>query len=396
VPIYHPSTLSLISTAWLFAAVLGLGASAHAADSPATNHPPEFGHPIGIHSPERRATLVPAGRTLEYRIEAFDPDGDAVTFEAKGLPEFAKLDPRQGILSLAPAANERGSHRIQVDVSDGRAVSRFVLMVTVSANQAPAVNAERLPPFIVGSRQTRRLALFVDPEHDPLTVVSARVPKGASVAATGHEVELAWQPTDADVGEHPYAIEVSDGLLRSRLEGTLFVVPSWRGSDWSTRLVPSFGTAAFVTHAGDAYAGGTFDLTLFARRRPAHEGIACVSMKFDGDCNASHLRLYANFELLESPTAGGPALFSYSFGYAGSFESYPVRRYLIPFYAFEFGGLFHEGLGHYAGIRPELGVYLWADHRAWLRLSIGERLLPTELTQLSGPTLSLSAMLVPW
>jgi hypothetical protein len=337
-----------------------------------------------------------AGRTLEYRIEAFDPDGDPLTFEASELPEFARLDPRQGILSFAPGANQLGSHRIDVDVSDGRAVSRFVLMVTVSANQAPVVNVERLPPFIVGGRQTRHLTVFVDPERDALTVVSARVPKGASAVAEGHEVKLDWQPTDADAGEHPYAIEVSDGLLRSRVEGTLFVVPSWRASDWSTALVPSFGTAAFVTHAGDAYAGGTFDLTLFARRRSAQQGIACVSLKFDGDCHASHLRFYANFELLKSPSAGGPALFSYSFGYAGSFEAYPVRRYLIPFYAFEFGGVFHEGIGHYAGIRPELGIYLWADHRAWLSLVIGERLLPTELTRLSGPTLSLSAMLVPW
>ena len=337
-----------------------------------------------------------AGRTLEYRIEAFDPDGDPLTFEASELPEFARLDPRQGILSFAPGANQLGSHRIEVIVSDGRAVSRFVLTLTVIANQAPVVAVDRFPLLIVGARQPRRLTVFSDPERDPLTIVSARLPKAARAAAGGHEVELDWQPTDADAGEHPYSIEVSDGLLRSRVEGTLFVVPSWRALKWSTGMVPSFGPAAFVTHAGDAYAGGTFDLTLFARRRSAQEGIACVSMKFDGDCHASHLRFYANFELLKSSSAGGPALFSYSFGYAGSFEAYPVRRCLIPFYAFEFGGVFHEELGHYAGIRPEIGVYLWADHRAWLKLALGERLLPTELTQLSGPTLSLSAMLVPW
>jgi hypothetical protein len=392
----HPSTPAWITAARLFAAISGVGATAHAADGPTTNRPPEFARAPGIHSPEKRDILVSAGRTLEYRVQAFDPDGDSLTFEAKGLPVFARLDPQQGILSLAPGPNQRGSHRIEVDVSDGRAVSRFVLMVTVSANKAPVVALDRVPLVLVGGAQPRHLTVFVDPEQDPLTIVSARVPNTARVAAEGSEVKLDWQPTDANAGEHSYSIEVSDGLLTSRAEGTLFVVPSWRALNWSTALVPSFGTAAFVTHAGDAYAGGSFDLTLFARRRSAQEGIACVSMKFDGDCHASHLRFYASFELLESPAAGGPALFSYGLGYAGSFEAYPVRRYLIPFYAFEFGGLFHEELGHYAGIRPEIGVYLWADHRAWLSLAIGEQLLPAELSQLSGPTLSLSAMLVPW
>ncbi len=47
-------------------------------------------------------------------------------------------------------------------------------------------------------------------------------------------------------------------------------------------------------------------------------------------------------------------------------------------------------------MRPALGVHLWADHRAWLDLAVGEGIVPAELSRLSGPTATLSAMLVPW
>jgi hypothetical protein len=131
-------------------------------------------------------------------------------------------------------------------------------------------------------------------------------------------------------------------------------------------------------------------------RATARNGLRCRLERYDGDCHASLLRFYASFELLDAPSATETALFGYAFGYSGAFETYTGRRWLIPFYALELGGLWRPDAENHFAMRPALGVHLWADHRVWLDLAVGERIVPAELSKLSGPTATLSAMLVPW
>jgi hypothetical protein len=46
--------------------------------------------------------------------------------------------------------------------------------------------------------------------------------------------------------------------------------------------------------------------------------------------------------------------------------------------------------------RPELGVFLWSDESVWIDAAVGLRLVPAELSTLSGPTFALRAQLNPW
>jgi hypothetical protein len=346
-------------------------------------------------APHKNATLVSAGRSESYRVALPTRGSSPLAFRVLSLPDFAKFDAASGTFSLQPRTNQVGIHRAELQVSDGESTFPYTLTVTVTPNHAPAVVDDE--QFLVANRRARPgHTLVADEDQDPLTVVEQRLPAGARLVETGHLISLDWKPTDADVGEHPFTLVVSDGLETTRLEQTLIVVAEWHVADWSTHLVPSLGTTAFVGHSGDTYAGGVFEWTLFARRAPASNGLRCRLESYDGDCHASLFRFYVNSELLDAPRADVPALFSYAFGYAGSLETYTERRWLIPFYAVEIGGLWEKGAGHRFALRPAIGVHLWADHRVWLDLAVGERIVPAELSRLSGPSATLSAMLIPW
>jgi hypothetical protein len=343
----------------------------------------------------KAATMVTAARTKTYRIDLVRHGPAPLAFRVLSSPAFARFDAESGTFTFQPSVDQLGYHKAELEVFDGESTFTYTLMVTVVRNRAPMVTYE--DPLLVANRSSQRqLPLVADEESDPLTVVEQRLPRGARLTETGSGLALDWAPTDADIGEHALTLVVSDGLETTRLERKLHVVPEWHVADWSTHLVPSLGTTGFLSHSGDAFGGAAFEWTLFARRTPARDGLACRLETYDGDCHASLFRLYVNFELLDAPRVDEAALFAYAFGYSGSFETYTERRALVPFYALEIGGLWQDGTGHRFAVRPALGIHLWADHRVWLDLSVGERIVPAELSRLSGPSATLSAMLIPW
>ena len=363
-------------------ALVALGAAAR----------PALADPDG---PHRNATLVFAGRTASYRVDLPAHGPAPLRFRVLSLPEFAKFDADSASFTFQPRVDQIGRHRAELEVFDGESTFPYTLTLTVMPNRAPAVVDDE--QFLVANRRSQSPpTLVADEDHDPLTIIEQRLPSGARLVESGARIWLDWEPSDADVGEHPFTLVVSDGLETTRLEQTLIVVAEWQSADWSTHLVPGFGTTAFVSHSGDTFAGGVFEWTLFARRAPARNGLRCRLESYDGDCHASLLRFYASFELLDAPSATTPALFGYALGYSGSFETYTGRRWLIPFCSLELGGLRQHDAGHHFAMRPSVGVHLWADHRVWLDLAVGERIVPAALSRLSGPTVTLSAMLVPW
>jgi hypothetical protein len=343
----------------------------------------------------KAATIVAAARTKSYRVDLVRHGPAPLAFRVLSSPEFARFDAESGTFTFQPSVDQLGYHKAELEVFDGESTFTYTMMVTVVRNRGPIVTFE--DPLLIANRSSRRqLPLVADEESDHLTVVEQRLPRGARLTETGSGLALDWAPTDADIGEHVLTLVVSDGLETTRLDRKLIVVPERQVAGWSTHLVPSFGTTGFLSHSGDAFGGGALEATLFARRAPARDGLSCRSESYDGDCHASLLRFYVNFELLDAPRVDEAALFTYAFGYSGSFEAYTERRTLIPFYALEIGGLWQEPTGHRFALRPVLGIHLWADHRVWLDLSVGERIVPTELSRLSGPSATLSAMLIPW
>lgn len=373
-------------------------AAAIAVAAATPNHPPAFASADGEGSSlSERRIGVRAGKTLRYPLSAIDPDGDAITYRIEPLPPFARFDPREGVLEFAPTTKNLGSHRFLVDASDGRSVTRLNLVVHVSVNRPPDGTVDRV--LLRGAQASRSEPIQIarDDNGDALTAVSRRIPPRARLVQRESALLLEFEPTEADVGEHAIDLEVTDGDDVSRVRTTLIVVPEWSLHGWSSAFLPVPGAAAFLTQEGESYAGPGFEVTWWVRRRSAYDGIRCA--RFDdhgGECFAGQFRMFGSAEILAETASKAPRLFTYSLGYEGAFESFPNRRYAIPFYGFEGGGLYQSERGHRAQARVSLGLWLLSHERAWLSAALGYRAVPAEVSTLSGATFAVRAQINPW
>jgi hypothetical protein len=241
------------------------------------------------------------------------------------------------------------------------------------------------------------ILLANDQDSDEVTAEVRQLPVGARVIASNGSVSLVWQPTDASVGEHVLVVDVSDGELVTTVRRKIVVIPEWSAENYHRWLLLGGGPSGFVTHGdGELFVGGTFDVTLVAIRENGVSGYACAHRIGNYECHASHHRFYGQFEVLDSVRSGAPALFTYGAGYSASLEWYPARRYLIPHYGVDVGGLVRSEVGHRAQVHPYLGLHLWADDDIWVDATLGYRVVPAELRDLSGPTFAIRAIVNPW
>lgn len=78
------------------------------------NHAPVF-------VKEMPDTFILAGKTLFFQYNAFDPDGDSISYSAKSvLPMNAKFLPITGVFSWRPFNAQRGMYELIIAASDGK------------------------------------------------------------------------------------------------------------------------------------------------------------------------------------------------------------------------------------------------------------------------------------
>jgi hypothetical protein len=351
-----------------------------------------------------RGPLLRVGRTVRVTVVAEDPDGDPLKYRVQNLPRGATFDAESGVLTWKPGSDQVGDHEIVFEASDGRATARQTSILVVRPNRAPLSDAEGAIFFVARTKPasgwgdvTYTPTIARDFDADELSFVVERQPPGARLQASAGSVDISWKPTDADAGDHALVVRVSDGELTTRIERTLVVLPESVARDYLGMFLLGGGASGFLTHGdGDLYLGGAIDATVVAIAGDGRRGWECAHGSRQDDCHASHHRFYAEFEILDALESGAPSLFTYGAGYSASFEYYPARRYLIPHYGVELGGLVQDGLGHRVQTRPYLGLHLWADRHVWLNLALGYRVVPAELVRLSGPTATLRAVVNPW
>jgi len=151
-----------------------------------------------------------AGRTLSFTVLGSDPDGDAMTFYAAGLPEGATFDNATGSFSWTPLFRDAGHHTVTFIVSDGVDLDSETVEISVTAmvNEPPLLEAIGPKTTNVGSVLT--FTIFgSDPEGDELIFSVAGVPAGASFDA-GTQVFI-WNTSSLDAGVHFVTFSVSDG-----------------------------------------------------------------------------------------------------------------------------------------------------------------------------------------
>ncbi len=80
-----------------------------------------------------------AGTALHLSYNGTDPDGDALTYSASGLPSGATLDAQSGALDWTPEDNQSGDFTIQVTVSDGTETAQTETILHIQPKPTPAV-----------------------------------------------------------------------------------------------------------------------------------------------------------------------------------------------------------------------------------------------------------------
>jgi hypothetical protein len=167
---------------------------------------------------------VKEGESLEFDVNASDPDDDAVSILASNLPDGAIFDRRSWRFSWTPASSQRGNYWVTfyaVDDGSPPLAEQKTIRITVGdVNKPPEI----VP---IGDKKTDEnilLEFFVnatDPDGQNLTYYASELPKGARLDnRTGR---FSWIPDFGTEGNYKIKITVSDGALYASSEFTITV-----------------------------------------------------------------------------------------------------------------------------------------------------------------------------
>ncbi len=189
----------------------------------------------------RPALSLLVGRDWRYAVVADDPDGDPLTYAVVEGPDALTLD--GNVLSWTPTAEDAGSHRVVVVVSDGRGgSSRQSFLVTVAPD---SVGVDLTPPTLTVS------TVAAEPNGFTTVLISASDASGPSlvtltVAGVPYEVAGADHVTipTGDPGSYPVVATATDDA------GNTTTVRTWIDvRDASDGVAP---TAAIASPAAGA------------------------------------------------------------------------------------------------------------------------------------------------
>ena len=157
------------------------------------------------------AKTVEEGTPLEFTISATDPDGDAMTYSATGVPAWATFNPATGTFSGTPGFGDAGTVRVTFAVSDGTLSDDEEVTITVNnANRAPSLD-------VIGAKTVSEDELLeftiaaTDPDGDAMTYSASDLPQGAAFNPATRS--FTWTPTSTQAGTYHVLFTVSDGAL---------------------------------------------------------------------------------------------------------------------------------------------------------------------------------------
>lgn len=184
--------------------------------APGSGQPPLF-----VTAPKAQAAI---GATYAYDADAVDPDGGEVGYEKVQGPDALTVAPDTGLVAWSFALP--GNHVVgvrAVDDTGAAAVQTWTLTVgDLPANpHAPLITS--VPPTIaaVGAAYLYQV-VATDLDGDPLLYSLDEAPAGMTVDPLIGRV--LWTPTEAQLGEHPVLLTVSDGLFGETQQSYVVIV----------------------------------------------------------------------------------------------------------------------------------------------------------------------------
>ncbi len=151
--------------------------------------------------------------TVSLPLVASDPDGDAVTYGAIGLPAGLTISTSTGLITGTLSYVSAGTHLVTVLASDGDLVCGYTFTWTVTnVNQAPVLTA--LTGRTDAENATVSLPLVAsDPDGDNLTYSATGLPDGLAIhPATG---VISGTLSFTSAGTHQVTVTATDPTLAS-------------------------------------------------------------------------------------------------------------------------------------------------------------------------------------
>jgi hypothetical protein len=104
----------------------------------------------------------------------------------------------------------------------------------------------------------------------------------------------------------------------------------------------------------------------------------------------------AYMERFASTAEATPVALGYGLGFSLSLERNPQRRWLIPFYGVDLGGLRQDDAPARFHWTPQVGLHVWSSQNVFVNARAGYRLMPGSLERWSGWYAGLGADVTVW
>ncbi|MBN1577411.1 MAG: VWA domain-containing protein [Chitinispirillaceae bacterium] len=145
------------------------------------------------------------GRKIEFRISAYDPDGNVVQFSAITVPAGAQFKDNgndTALFTWATGSNDAGVHPLVYTVSDGTNVLRDTVSISIadSSFYAPVLHATTIDT-IIPTGKTIRISIWATDEDKTIPSMTVTgLPSSATFVkdAEGDSGVFAWTAVDQD------------------------------------------------------------------------------------------------------------------------------------------------------------------------------------------------------
>lgn len=114
------------------------------------------------------------------------------------------------------------------------------------------------------------------------------------------------------------------------------------------------------------------------------------------DAGPSHGRIFTKVNILKSSKSNIDGLLTYSVGLDLSLEKNPKRKFGVPFFGFEMGGIHGKNYGNIFQMTPTFGVHIYCAQNLFISLSGGYVYPFKNFEELGGYTAQLGVNLSFW
>jgi outer membrane protein assembly factor BamB len=186
---------------------------------------------ISVNNTNRPPVLDPIGdwtinenSSLEFMVNASDPDGDVLAYSASNLPDGAAFNPHTRTFSWTPTFDQSGTYPdVYFEIGDGESTDWVNITITVNNTNRPPVLDQIGDRIIYENCSLEFIVNASDPDGDALTYSAFNLPNGAAFNPTTQT--FSWTPTLSQSGIYPDVyFEVSDGELTGWENITIRVV----------------------------------------------------------------------------------------------------------------------------------------------------------------------------